>query len=134
MSCDPQELDTVPFAALHDAFKFLIERFGISSVPSLGVLEGAKARLEAYIARPDAGWLVVSNPTEDLEALDECAETVAAELHMAPGDLRSGAAATAEVVLNMLPAKSHALFMCHGTIRDEAQVWPTAAPGLAADP
>ena len=117
-------LDQVPFAALHDGSKFLIERCGVSTAPSLGVLAGCKARLQALGARQDAGWLIVSNPTqeEELAPLDKCAVAAAAELGLAAGKHLGGAAAVAEDVLALLREKSHALFMCHGITGAKAQV------------
>ena len=120
----PQVLDQVPFTALYDGSQFLLERYGVSSAPSLAVLAGCKARLQAIGARQDAGWLIVSNPKSDadLQPLDECAATLAAELELAAGEHLGGAAAVAKDVLAMLRKKSHALFMCHGITGAGAQV------------
>lgn len=108
-------LHAVPFHALFDGERSLIERCAVSIVPSASLLVHLRAREPDTHARPDAAPLIVGVSDEDAPQAEQEAQEIAAALDNAR--LLTGKQATVEAVSGMagdaalLHVSSHARFI-----------------------
>ncbi|DBA96406.1 hypothetical protein WJX77_011629 [Trebouxia sp. C0004] len=119
-------LALVPFAALWDGFKYLIQQRTVSVAPSLAVFTASKARFET-IHSCYKNWVVVCNPESDeaLRPLERALPGIrkAAAAFLASSTVlqpKGGEATSTGIMESSLDAGS-LVIMCHGVMGDAAK-------------
>lgn len=106
-------LHQVPFQALFDGGRYLLERFEISYAPSARVF----ALCQGKALRPPENALVMSLSDDSIPAADEEARTVAG---LFPGaERRSGERATLTALKDRAPSSDVLHIACHGMFRSD---------------
>ncbi|MBN2495391.1 MAG: CHAT domain-containing protein [Deltaproteobacteria bacterium] len=112
-------LHYIPFAALWDGDRYLVDRFELASVPSASALVMIRKRI-AKSRRTAPRVLALANPATELPALP-AAEAEAALLGklFAGSEIRMGRRATREAFVDGAPGASHVHLASHGVFVPE---------------
>ena len=122
-----QALALVPFAALWDGSRYLIQQCTVSMAPSLAVFAASQGR-SAAIQGYDKDWVVVCNPEGDvdLQPLEQQALPAIRKAVAAPGaNLRlrelTPAEASSTSIMHCTSSAGTLVVMCHGVMGDAAK-------------